>query len=151
MTIQHSTDFAGAVAFGRLHALVKRGYGVRFDAASEDDASVELVHLRRAGPDVPPRLTLWSNGLISTRQILWPQKYVAQEQGPPLWQQIIRGDDSKPFDEFLSSVSEPTYFDRVIYPVYCQIKIFALMLLSALAVCCTLSLGLFLARALLRV
>ena len=140
-------QWADAIAFNRLHALVARGYQPRFDCVNNEDFScVELVHPRIRAPRVPPRLVLWSNGILSTDTILWPDRYVPQEDGPPDWQRFIDVVDGDRFSDFVSGIARPSLVDTHLVPAYREAKTFVARLLFGSSLCVVLAGGVAIAR-----
>jgi hypothetical protein len=124
-----------AVAFDRLHALVKRGYQPVYGTGHSDGmySSIELRHPRKKGACVPPTVTLWSNGIISTTMILWPKQYVPSSGEAPIWQKFIDSSDEACFDRFTSEVPLPTIYDRYFSSPFQKAKSLAVM--GAAAAC----------------
>ncbi len=140
-------QWADAIAFNRLHALIARGYRPRFDCVNNEDFSgVELVHPKDRGSRTPPRLMLWSNGILSTDTILWPERYVPQEEGPPDWQRFIDIVDGDRFSEFVSSVARPNVIDTHLIPAYREVKTFLARLVFGSSLCVVLAGGLVIAK-----
>ena len=142
-----TTQWADAIAFNRLHALVKRGYKLRFDTIDNDDFScIDLVHPKRRGAAPPPRLTLWSNGIVSTPKVLWPQRYVEQEDGPPDWQRYIDVSDGDRFDELVNGIPVPNAFDTFFLPALRHLKTFSARFLFGSSLCAVIAVGVIVVR-----
>ena len=129
------------ISFDRLHALAKRGYQAHLGTACDDIgfSRIDLKHPRSTGEYVPPSVTIWSNGILATDQLLWPTKYVLQEEGPPSWQKFIATSDAKSFDEFVQSVPLPSFFDLYGRPMLANAKVFAAHLLFGASLCCVIA------------
>jgi len=108
------SDCPDSIGFARLHALVGRGYRPQLGAKRGEDGHVCIPFThprdgRKTSP--PPAITLWSDGILSTNGLLWPDKHVPSDEPPPDWQRFIMPEEDKRFVGFLASVVRPGFVD----------------------------------------
>jgi hypothetical protein len=131
-----STPWPDAIGFARLHRLAQRGYRPCFTARAEGNPKCLLLeHPRKSGKNVPPPLTLWSDGIITTTEVLWPAKYVPSADGPPDWQLFISPDEAARFESFAESIAQPNVFDLYWVPALKIAKRFAVHFIYGTALC----------------
>jgi hypothetical protein len=126
-----------AVAFDRLHALVKRGYRPIYGTGHSDGlySSIELRHPKTKGEGAPPSVTLWSNGIVSTTMILWPRQYVPSSGEVPVWQKFIDSTDDACFDRFAGEVPLPNFYDRYFSSAFQKARSIAIVAVFAVSLC----------------
>ena len=78
---------------------------------------------------------------MSTSDVLWPEKYIRQEGGPPDWQKFVDTGDEEGFTSFLQSVPLPSCMDLYVYPGMQQAKLFAARLTIGTTLCILIWLG----------
>jgi hypothetical protein len=132
-----TTECLDSVGFSRLHALVARGYVPDIGRSLRDDGHVciMLKHPRAARLKAPPAITLWSDGIVSTNDVLWPEKYVPTEEGAPDWQRFILPAQGDRFEAFAASVERPDLFDLYLKPAYRHAKVFGMCMLFGSTLC----------------
>ncbi len=131
-------DWPDTISFDRLHALSARGYRPRLGMATDDSgfARIDLAHPRVRGKLVPPKLTLWSNGILATSELLWPARHVVQDDGTaPDWQKFIEASDDKLFRSFVDSVPAPNALDLYGFPFVGFLRVSAARFLYASMLC----------------
>ena len=131
-------DWPDTITFDRLHALAKRGYRavLGIDCNDQGFSKIELSHPRSRGKNIPPKITLWSNGIVATNELLWPCRHVPQEDGfEPAWQKYIDVTDREVFQSFVDSVDAPTIIDLYVLPAAFQFRIFLARLMLASSFC----------------
>ena len=145
-------DWPDTITFDRLHALAKRGYRacLGIDPDNSGFSRIDLWHPRVSGSRVPPRLTVWSNGIVATRELLWPARYVPSDDGStPDWQKFIDVSDQKLFEEFVESIPRPNVLDLYVYPCEKHLKGFLARLLFGVTLCGSIGFAVALATAVL--
>ena len=133
-----TTECLDAIGFARLNALVERGYRPRLGARRGEDGHVciPFTHPRDgAAKRPPPPLTLWSDGIVSTSGLLWPDKHVASDEPAPDWQRWIMPEDDHRFRGFLESVLPPGPVDLYLKPALAGAKVFALRFMFGATLC----------------
>lgn len=131
-------DWPDTITFDRLHALAKRGYRAALGIGCDEGgfSRIDLAHPKVKGAHIPPKITLWSNGIVATRELLWPSRYVPQEDGSmPGWQKFIDVSDDEVFQSFVHSVPLPTVVDLYIVPGTRHAKIFLARFTFAASLC----------------
>ena len=143
MTYALTTECLDTIGFMRLHALVARGYRPAFGTEPRADGHVciSLTHPRVSRSKSPPEVTLWSDGIISTNGILWPDKYVPTQEGPPDWQRFILPAQADRFVAFAASVERPDVIDLYVKPAWRHTKMFVVRMLFGSSLCVLLGFG----------
>ena len=144
-----TNETVDSIGFARLQALVQRGYKPLFGITRRDDGHVciPLVHPRATRKDPPPPLMLWSDGIVSTSAILWPQKYVPSDDAPPDWQKYILPGEADRFESFALSVTPPDVIDLYVKPFCAEAKLFVLRMIFGATLCTVLGITAYLTLA----
>jgi hypothetical protein len=131
-------DWPDTITFDRIHALAQRGYRACLGVKGDDSgfARIDLWHPRTTGPNAPPKLTIWSNGIVATSQLLWPAKHVPQEDGSvPDWQKFIDIADGDIFRNFVDTVPMPTLMDLYVRPGIQHARVFSARFVFGFSLC----------------
>ena len=135
-------DWPDTITFDRLHALAQRGYRACLGSEPDDSgfSRIDLWHPKVTGQSLPPRLTIWSNGIVATRELLWPLRHVPCEDGStPDWQKFIDVSDDRLFRDFVESVPKPNVVDLYVHPFGKHFKTFCARLLFGATLCASIA------------
>ena len=136
-------DWPDSIAFDRLHALALCGYRPKLGIQSDGMgfSRIDLAHPRSRGRHAAPSLTLWSNGILATTGLLWPERYAPREEGPPEWQKFIDTGEAERFEDFVESIASPSFIDGRLRPFVRNAKVVVTRLSLGASLCVMLGLG----------